>query len=100
MVRSMSETKTLAKTILSGEIGILAGSREMVHLYHGLGLDDRSFDVFKALDSETDDCLLEPIAIPISVDRREKNSRQIREYEEFYREEIFERCRLFPEELE
>jgi hypothetical protein len=83
---------------LFGEVGILAGSREMVRLYHRLELDDSSFNVIRALDSETDDCLLEPIAFPIGAGRSENNIRKIKEYEESYREEIFKVCQALLDE--
>lgn len=89
----MSKVTKLAGEILSGRVGILEGSRIMVRLYHELGTEDDCFNVFRALDSETYDCLLEPIGFPISEERRKNNARKIKEYEEFYRDEIFNRCR-------
>lgn len=89
----MSEVKALAEKMLSGEIGILAGSRKMAYLSHDYDFGDEAFRIFIALDSETDDCLLEPIEFPISDNRRQDNWRKIKEYEDFYREEILNACR-------
>jgi hypothetical protein len=90
--------KELARQIVDNEIGILAGSRKMVVLYHEQGSDDENFNAFRALDSETDDCLVEPIGFPISDSRREENSRKIKEYEDNYRSEVLNQCRLLLED--
>jgi hypothetical protein len=89
----MSDVRRIAKEILDGDLGILQGARKMVFAYHQLGLDDPVFNVFRALDSETDNLLLEPINFPISDERRANNMSEIESIEAFYRDDILSTCR-------
>ena len=89
----MSDVRRIAKEILDGDLGILQGTRKMVFAYHQLGLDNSAFNIFRALDSETDHLLLEPIKFPISDERRATNVSEIESFEAFYRDDILDACR-------
>ena len=83
-----------AKAILSGELGTIAGSRELWRLSYEIGQDkDEDFITFIAIDSETDH-------LPVDAERenwdKEALKRQdieIGEYEAFYRDRAFEACK-------
>jgi len=84
----------IARSILSGELGIIAGARQLCGLGHQVGADrDPDFAFFIALDSESDH-------LPIGEARKRWNPEALREkdaevitFEASYRERAFEICR-------
>jgi|SRR5882724_1306267 len=83
-----------SRSILSGELGIIAGARQLCGLGHGVGADrDPDFTFFVAIDSESDH-------LPIGVARQHWNPEALRtkdaevaKFEAFYKEQTFEVCR-------
>ena len=84
----------IARNILSGEVGIVAGARKFGGVRHQVGDDhDPDFLFFTAVDSETDH-------LPIGEVRQHWNSEVLRAkdaelaaYEAEVRERAFEACR-------
>ena len=83
-----------ALAVLSGELGIIAGARQLCGLGHQIGADrDADFTFFVGLESEADH-------LPIGDVRRHWNTEALREkdaeitrVEAFYRDRAFEICR-------
>ena len=83
-----------AQSILSGELGVIAGARQLSGLGYQVGADrDPDFTLFTGVDSESDD-------LPIGEVRKHWNPEALRakdaelaDYEARVRERVFEACR-------
>ena len=83
-----------AQSILSGEVGVVTGARQLCGLGHQIGADrDPDFIFFIGIDSETDH-------LPIGEVRQHWNPEALRvkdvelaDYEARVRERAFEACR-------
>jgi hypothetical protein len=90
-----------AQRILSGELGVIAGARQLCGLGHGVGADrDPDFVYFIAIDSQTDH-------LPIGEVRQRWNPEALREkdaevaaFEAAEREKTFEICRRLIQKYE
>src|SRR5262249_22895870 len=83
----------LAQRILDREIGLLAGCREMVAVCNRGKLRDSNFDVFIAVESETDMLPLGAVRERWSAEALVEVDQQIRRVEESARDEIDRACR-------
>jgi hypothetical protein len=83
-----------AKAILSSEIGIIAGSRDLLRLSQEIGCEmEEDFILFVAMESETDH-------LPVDSERQywdkealKRKDVEIAEYESFHKYQAFEACR-------
>ena len=90
-----------ARAILSGEVGIIAGSRELWSLSYQTGYDrDEDFITFAGIDSETDH-------LPVDAEREnwdkealKRKDIEIAEYEEFHKDHALRACKRIMERFD
>lgn len=89
----------LSNAILGGELGVIEGSRRIcdTHAEHASLRDDADFDVFVAIESETDHLPIDEVRAHWSPDALLVKDREIRAAEEFYRESAIAACRRLIE---
>jgi hypothetical protein len=84
----------VAQTILKGEVGIVAASRELTSLRHEAQVEsDDDLTVFRVVDSETD-------YLPVGSQRENYRQEKLLEldqelsaHEDFYKNDVIEACR-------
>jgi hypothetical protein len=83
-----------ARAVLSGELGIIAGARQLCGLGHEIGADrDAYFTFFVGLDSETDHLPIGDVRQHWNVEALREKDAEIVRVETFYRERAVEICR-------
>jgi hypothetical protein len=89
----------LAEKILSQDLNVIEGSRKMVNIRAEFQMyDSNVFDLFRAIDSETDHIVLDESArVLMSPSRFEKNLFEITDCETYYRKLVDEACRRIIE---
>src|SRR5262245_11130067 len=96
MERHQQQAVDIARSIVQGELGIIAGCRKLSKLAHGLVEDwrvDPDFVVFGNVESDTDHLPLEdqrPLWNPPAF---EEKQRDVASYEESARAEVVSACR-------
>jgi hypothetical protein len=85
---------TAARAVLAGELGIIAGARQLSGLGHEIGTDrDADFIFFVGLDSETDHLPVGDVRQHWNAEALRDKDAEIERIEAFYRERAFEICR-------
>jgi hypothetical protein len=83
-----------ARGILSGELGIVAGARQLATLRFDVGTeDDSDFIFFVGVDSETDDLPLGDVRSRWNPDALKAKDAELAAYESKVRERALEICR-------
>jgi hypothetical protein len=83
-----------AQRVLSGELGIIAGARQLSGLGSDVGADrDPDFTFFVGLDSETDHLPIGEVRQSWNSEALQQKDAEVREIEASYREQAFESCR-------
>jgi hypothetical protein len=92
---------TAAQTILPGELGVIAGARQLCSLGHQVGAhDDADFTFFVAIDSETDHLPIGEVRQHWNREALRAKDTEIASFESFYREQAFEICRRLIEKYD
>ena len=90
-----------AQSILSGEIGIIAGARRLSGLGDKVGSDrDPDFTFFVALDSESDHLPIGEVRQRWNPEALRAKDAEVAKFEAFYREKAFEICRRLIQKYE
>lgn len=83
----------ICEAVICEEIGIIAAARRLWRLGIELGADDSNFEVFVAIDSETDH-------LPVDIERQNWSSEalqakdaEILEYGKRYKSEVINACK-------
>ena len=93
ILRAQSEVVILARSILSGTLGIVEGSRRLCSLGHALGVDrDPDFTFFVAVDSETDHLPVGEVRRHWAADALRRTDEELRACESFYRDRAVRVC--------
>jgi hypothetical protein len=83
-----------AQSILSGELGIVAGARQLCGLAHQVGADrDPAFTIFIGIDSESDHLPIGEVRQRWNPDALLAKDAELADYESRVRERAFESCR-------
>lgn len=83
-----------AKDMLTGDIGIILGSRKLYSLSYELGDQrDLDFNIFIAVDSETDHLPVDDERENWSEEALKRKDVEIAEYESCNREQVMDACR-------
>ena len=91
----------IARNILSGESGIVAGARQLVGWRFDLGAEqDPDFTYFVGLDSETDGFPIGEARSRWSADALKSKDEQLRAYEASVRNVVFRICRNLIQKYE
>jgi len=86
-----SQILSLAKQLLSGQLGVIAASRELSPLRHRVETDlAEVLVVFTGIDSETDALPIGEVRQHWSPDALERKDREIADAEKFYRDTAIE----------
>jgi hypothetical protein len=84
----------IAQRILSGELGIVAGARQLSGLRFDVDAErDSDFIFFVGVDSETDHLPVGEVRSRWSVDALKAKDQELQAYEASVRESAFEVCR-------
>ncbi len=96
------EIVRVARLILSGEVSIITGAREMASVRFRSHSDDRDeeFLVFVGIDSETDHLPVGDMRKLWAADALIRKDAQINEAEDFFRERALEAARILIERYE
>ncbi|MGA9776787.1 MAG: hypothetical protein WBS33_00790 [Verrucomicrobiia bacterium] len=87
-----------AQSILSGELGIIAGARQLCGLGHKIGAErDPDFTFFVAIESESDHLPVGEVRQHWNPEALRAKDAEIASFEAFYREQAFEICRRLIE---
>jgi hypothetical protein len=90
-----------AQSILSGELGVIAGARQLCGLGHQVGADDDAdFTFFVAIDSESDHLPIGEVRQHWNPEALRAKDAEIASFEAFYREKAFEICRRLIEKYD
>lgn len=90
-----------AQSILSGEIGIIAGARQLCGLGHQVGADrDTDFTFFVGVDSESDHFSIGEVRQHWNPEALRAKDTEIASFEALYREKAFEICRKLIEKYD
>ena len=91
----------VARSILSGEIGIIVGARRLSGLGDKVGADrDPDFIFFVAIDSESDHLPIGEVRQRWNPDALRVKDAEVAEIEAFHRQEAFEICRRLIQKYE
>ena len=91
----------VARGIISGELGLIAGSRQLWRLGSEIGADrDPDFTFFCAVDSESDHLPIGEVRQRWSSDALREKDSEIAKIESFYRERALEICRRLVQRYE
>jgi hypothetical protein len=83
-----------ARSILSGELGIIAGARQLSGLGDGVGADrDPDFRFFVGIDSESDHMPIGEVRQHWNPEALRVKDAEVAKVEALYREQAFEICR-------
>jgi len=89
--RAKSQILSLTKQLLTGQLGIIAASRELSRLRHEVESDlAEVLEVFNAIDSDTDTLPIGEVRQDWSPEALELKDRQIREAENYYHDAAIE----------
>jgi hypothetical protein len=89
---------TAAQSILSGELGVIAGARQLCGLGHQIGADrDPDFTFFVAIESESDHLPIGEVRQHWNQEALRVKDEEIASFEAFYREQAFEICQRLIE---
>jgi hypothetical protein len=92
------ELVATAKSVLSGEMGIIAGSRLLWRLGDELNNQhDPDFKIFIAADTETDHLPVDKERENWSEEALKRKDVEIAEYEAHYRQKVMDGCRRILE---
>ena len=92
---------TLAKSIVFGELGIVAGARQLAAWRFDVGAEnDPDFVFFVGVDSETDHLPVGDVRSHWSPDALRAKDEQLRDYEASVRDEAFRVCRSLIQKYE
>lgn len=81
------KVRALAQRIIDGKVGIIEGSRQILLYQTWLhAREDETFDVFRAIDSETGHLPIGKVRDHWSPDALKEKDKEIKEVEDFYRE--------------
>jgi hypothetical protein len=99
--RASNQIVTIARSILSGELGIIAGARQI----NGWRFDvraehDPDFLFFVGLDSETDHLPIGESRQHWSAEALRAKDAEIAQYESFYRTRALEACKSLIQKYE
>ena len=90
-----------ARSILSGELGVIAGARQLCGLGHQIGADsDPDFIFFVGLDSESDHLPVGEVRQRWNPDALREKDAEIAAIELSAREKTFEICRRLIEKYD
>lgn len=91
----------IASQMLSGELGIIAGSRSIQEPLDALGLRMKSeYTIFIAVDDDTDHLPIGEKARSLwHKDALPQKDVEIKELEDFYRKDVFKACRTLVDHL-
>lgn len=91
----------IAGGIISGEHGLIAGSRQLWRLGREVGAErDPDFTFFCALDSESDHLPIGEIRQRWNADALSEKDKEIAKFESFHRERALEICRRLVQKYE
>jgi len=83
-----------ARRMLSGELGLIAGARELSGLGHSVGAGhDPDFTFFVGIDSESDHLPIGEVRQHWNPEAMRVKDAEVAKFEAFYRERAFETCR-------
>jgi hypothetical protein len=89
--RAKSQILSLAKQLLTGQLGVIAASRELSPLRHEVETELAEVLVtFTAIDSETDALPIGEVRLHWSQEALERKDREITEAEQYYRDTAME----------
>jgi hypothetical protein len=89
-----SEIVTIANAILNGETGIILGSRQLSSLRYELSDErDPDFNIFIAIDSETDHLPVDNERENWSVEALKRKDVEIAEYEAYHKDQVIDACK-------
>jgi hypothetical protein len=92
--RACSDVVAVARGILSGGVGIVAGARQLSRLRFDMRAEtDADFLYFVGVDSETDHLLVGDVRRHWSADALLEKDVELQDYEAWARERAFEVCR-------
>ena len=92
---------TIARAILSGELGIVAGARQLAPWRFDLDEErDPDFMHFVGLDSETDDLPIGAVRAKWSPNALSAKDEQLRAYEASVRDQTFRACQNLIQKYE
>src|SRR4029078_6496091 len=84
----------LCEAVLAEEIGIIAPSRRIHRLVFQLpGTRDDEFNLFVAIDSDTDHLPVDRERRNWSTEALERKDKEIAEAESFYKDQVAEQCK-------
>jgi hypothetical protein len=99
--RVSNQIVTIARSILSGEIGIIAGARQINGWRFDVGAEhDPDFLLFVGLDSETDHLPVGESREHWSAEALQAKDAEIARCESFYRTRALEACRRLIQKYE
>ena len=88
-----NEILNLANSFLEEKIGSIELSRKVIRLAYELGFQESDeIDSFKALESQTDHLPIGTLREKYSVERLIEIDKEIKDYEDFYRDSITNAC--------
>ena len=93
ILRAQREVVAVARDILSGTLGIVAGARRLAKLSHDLRLDrDPDFIFFIGVDSETDHLPAGEVRHHWAADALRQKDEELRDCEASFRDGAFRVC--------
>ena len=99
--RLYAEAISTARGILSGQIGVIPGSRTLTRIGSNLDENKRdSFLLFIGIDSESDDLAIGPERQYWAKEALAKQDIEIKISEAYYKEEVFNACQDLIDLLE
>lgn len=85
---------TAARSIISGELGVVAGARQLCDLGHQIGADrDPDFTYFIGVESESDHLPLDEVRKHWNPEALRAQDAELAEFERRNRDQAFEVCR-------
>jgi len=93
ILRAQADVVATARSILSGTLGIVQGSRRLTSLGHALGAErDPDFTFFVGVDSQTDHLPVGEVRHHWAADALRRTDEELRECEAFFRAGAFRVC--------
>jgi hypothetical protein len=90
-----------ARAVLTGELSIIAGARQLCGLGYEIGADrDGDFTFFVGLESETDHLPVGDVRKHWNAEALQEKEAEITRAEAFYRERAFDTCRRLIEKYD
>jgi hypothetical protein len=85
------QVRTLAHRIISGEVGVIEGSREMLKFQQWLhDWEDEDFRIFVGVDSESHHLPVGRVRDHWQPEALKKKDEEVRALEDFYRKDVVE----------